>query len=360
MTSQTSSYKYSSYGGIIIFDSNIPTKVVILTTPSGKLNFPKGDITDETFREGIARHLYQQTGITLDQLMIVFQLKPLTELNERGNVSVQYYVGYTKDPNLALTLASTETFTTVKWMPFNTVFDSRDLLLRRKDILRKAFLRVRAFEAYDGTKFLLSDPDKSITLSAEDQEFFTLGKLNLILHNTLKNASEKKLDPDRDGSVKLHKLFTHLPEYTTEQIRKVIASRKHYTTTIKNKTESNKSEEFVSLVQESKKQDRSELILKPEEFCVRGVTEHAYQTIQKHGYIRMPGLKSICFYNQIPKDKEVILVLDMQSAMKDGIKFFKTDDNIMLTRGIDGVVPIKYIKEIMRVLPQEDNMKPDF
>ena len=36
----------------------------------------------------------------------------------------------------------------------------------------------------------------------------------------------------------------------------------------------------------------------------------------------------------------------MELAMKDGIKFFKSTNNVILTEGINGILPTKYFKSV--------------
>ena len=47
------------------------------------------------------------------------------------------------------------------------------------------------------------------------------------------------------------------------------------------------------------------------------------------------------------KNAEVALVIDMDSALKDGVKFFLSENNVILTRGLQGALPPKYIKKVV-------------
>ena len=38
----------------------------------------------------------------------------------------------------------------------------------------------------------------------------------------------------------------------------------------------------------------------------------------------------------------------MEAAMKDGIEFFISGNNVILTEGIDGTLPAKYFKKVMK------------
>ena len=41
------------------------------------------------------------------------------------------------------------------------------------------------------------------------------------------------------------------------------------------------------------------------------------------------------------------IVLDLEGAMNDGIKFYISQNNVILSAGIDGIVPAKYIKNVI-------------
>lgn len=45
---------------------------------------------------------------------------------------------------------------------------------------------------------------------------------------------------------------------------------------------------------------------------------------------------------------DIIIEIDMESAMKDGIEFFISANNVILTEGIDGLLPAKYFKKVMK------------
>ena len=38
----------------------------------------------------------------------------------------------------------------------------------------------------------------------------------------------------------------------------------------------------------------------------------------------------------------------MEAAIKDGIEFFISANNVILTEGIDGILPAKYFKKVMK------------
>jgi 2'-phosphotransferase len=77
--------------------------------------------------------------------------------------------------------------------------------------------------------------------------------------------------------------------------------------------------------------------------------------------IRNEGLKTmsrnhIHFAKGFPQDKsvisgmrktcEVFIEIDLKTALEDGIKFFKSSNDVILTSGIDGILQPKYFKKV--------------
>ncbi len=51
------------------------------------------------------------------------------------------------------------------------------------------------------------------------------------------------------------------------------------------------------------------------------------------------GMRSNC---------DIIIEIDMQAAMKDGIVFYISSNNVILTEGENGVLKSKYFKKVMK------------
>ena len=45
---------------------------------------------------------------------------------------------------------------------------------------------------------------------------------------------------------------------------------------------------------------------------------------------------------------DIIIQIDMASAMKDGIDFYISTNSVILTEGIDGCLPPKYFQKVMK------------
>ncbi|XP_019101343.1 PREDICTED: tRNA 2'-phosphotransferase 1-like [Camelina sativa] len=98
-------------------------------------------------------------------------------------------------------------------------------------------------------------------------------------------------------------------------------------------------------------------ILSPEEapVCVHGTYKKNLESILASGLKRMNRLH-VHFSCGLPTDGEVIsgmrrnvnvlIFLDMKKALEDGIAFYVSDNKVILTEGIDGVVPVDYFQKI--------------
>lgn len=106
--------------------------------------------------------------------------------------------------------------------------------------------------------------------------------------------------------------------------------------------------------------DQEELLKKltePLDLVIHGTTYQAYRLIKQTGlnkmsrtHIHFAITEDIVKGNQqqsgIRSNCQVLLYLDMASAMKDGFEFFISDNKVVLSPGdANGVIPAKYIKK---------------
>jgi 2'-phosphotransferase len=92
-------------------------------------------------------------------------------------------------------------------------------------------------------------------------------------------------------------------------------------------------------------------ITEPMSYCAHGTTREAFAKIQTSGIKRMN--RTHIHFAQKPNAKsgfrsssEVLVHIDMAKAMNDGIKFFLSDNGVILCDGIDGTIDAKYISEV--------------
>ena len=94
-------------------------------------------------------------------------------------------------------------------------------------------------------------------------------------------------------------------------------------------------------------------IEEPFEMCVHGTYRKHLGLIQKDGLNRM-SRQYIHMANGLPGEVKsgarnncnVLIHIDMEKAMKDGIKFYLSDNDVILTEGINGVLHPKYFKKV--------------
>ncbi|CAN6191580.1 unnamed protein product, partial [Urochloa humidicola] len=105
----------------------------------------------------------------------------------------------------------------------------------------------------------------------------------------------------------------------------------------------------------------SESLLKPilsadeVSVCVHGTFRKKLDSILQSGLSRMTRLH-VHFSNGLPSDGQVIsgmrknvnilIHLDVRKALNDGMKLYISDNNVILTEGFDGFVPVKYFEKI--------------
>jgi 2'-phosphotransferase len=97
-------------------------------------------------------------------------------------------------------------------------------------------------------------------------------------------------------------------------------------------------------------------IIIPLEICVHGTTKKAWNLIKNEG-LKIMDRTHIHFAVGEPGDKDVIsgmrndstvlIYINMARAISDGIKFYKSMNNVILTSGIGGVLDPKYFDKVV-------------
>ncbi|XP_057979823.1 uncharacterized protein LOC131165785 isoform X2 [Malania oleifera] len=180
-------------------------------------------------------------------------------------------------------------------------------------------------------------------------------------------ASELNLSMRSDGYVKVQDLLKLNMKTFAD-----IPLRSHTVDDIKEAVRTNNKQRF-SLLEEngelliranqghSIQTVETESLLKPilsvEEVpvCVHGTYKRNLESILESGLKRMKRLH-IHFSCGLPTDGEVIsgvrrdinvlIFIDVQKALEDGMKFYISDNKVILTEGFDGIVPVKYFEKI--------------
>jgi 2'-phosphotransferase len=89
-------------------------------------------------------------------------------------------------------------------------------------------------------------------------------------------------------------------------------------------------------------------------YIYHGTKNKYLESIKTTGLIRM-SRKHIHFVEDLERDKQIsgfkkesdlILKVDLKKCMIDGMKFYKSNNNVILTEGFDGIIPPNYINFI--------------
>ncbi len=98
------------------------------------------------------------------------------------------------------------------------------------------------------------------------------------------------------------------------------------------------------------------LLTKPLDNCIHGTTIEAYQKIKESG-LNVMGRVHIHFAIGNPSDPNVIsgiranskvlIYIDMKKAMDDGIQFYISSNNVILSKGHNGIIQPKYFKNVL-------------
>lgn|GEM_PF-4081194 len=90
---------------------------------------------------------------------------------------------------------------------------------------------------------------------------------------------------------------------------------------------------------------------------IHGTFSKFWKLIKQEGLKRM-SRNHIHFAPGMPQEEGVIsgmrstcdiyIQIDMEAAIKDGIKFYISSNNVILTEGVDGVLSPKYFKRVVQ------------
>ena len=189
-------------------------------------------------------------------------------------------------------------------------------------------------------------------------------QLSKMLSKVLRhNAVKMGLNIGSDGRVALDELLRHqmFRSYTVNDVMSIVESNDKQRFAIS-------EEEGIMYIRAAqghtiKTISDSELlteILDSSEIhvCVHGTYRAFLPLILENGLNRMkrnhihmavgiPGESEVI--SGMRKSCEVILYINVSAAMKDGIKFYKSSNNVILTAGLNdtGILPSEYIQEVV-------------
>ncbi|KAF4363094.1 hypothetical protein F8388_013458 [Cannabis sativa] len=180
-------------------------------------------------------------------------------------------------------------------------------------------------------------------------------------------SSELNLSMRSDGFVKVNdilqlnmKTFAHIPlrSHTVDDVREAVRKdNKQRFSLLEENGElfirANQGHSVTTVETEKLLQ----AIVSAEEIpvCVHGTYRKNLESILQSGLKRMKRLH-IHFSRGLPTEGEVIsgirrnvevlIYLDVKKALKEGMKLYISDNKVILSEGIDGVIPVKYFEKI--------------
>jgi 2'-phosphotransferase len=166
------------------------------------------------------------------------------------------------------------------------------------------------------------------------------------------------LNCDERGFVCVDDIFKYVPDLTIDKLINIVDTNSKKRLELIN----NNNKYYIRAVQGHNKVVGSlinndiafELIVKPLNYCIHGTERQYIESIKKNGLNRM-SRKHIHFVSEINENKQtsgyknksdVLIFIDMNKCMDDGIKFYKSKNNVILSEGINGIILPKYFKSI--------------
>ncbi|XP_020599335.1 tRNA 2'-phosphotransferase 1-like isoform X2 [Phalaenopsis equestris] len=180
------------------------------------------------------------------------------------------------------------------------------------------------------------DFSKGDSVGGEDHRIDALGRLMTRILRHM--AAEVNLEMRSDGFVRVGDLLKlNLTTYAKVPLR-------------------------AHTIEDVKETVTSESLLKPIlsadelQVCVHGTYKKNLESILQYGLKRMERLH-VHFASGLPSDGEVIsgmrrdvnmlIFLDLRKALQDGMRFYVSDNKVILTEGFDGIVPAKYFEKMI-------------
>lgn len=201
-------------------------------------------------------------------------------------------------------------------------------------------------------------------MQSNTKNLFNLSKtLSWILRHA---AVKLKLDISSDGYVKIDDLLklSQLKGYDIDDVFDVVEdnAKKRFAIKKENNTYYIRANQGHSnkVASRIKQEELLQKLDDPLDLVVHGTTYEAYEKISKSGLKKM-GRSHIHFaistdftegnkqQSGIRSNCELIIYLDMEKAMNDGIEFFMSQNKVVLSPGIgnEGLIPKEYFLKVV-------------
>ncbi len=170
------------------------------------------------------------------------------------------------------------------------------------------------------------------------------------------------LNADSNGFVNINEIFTnpkiHIDKINIQQLQHIVDTNEKKRLELEHRHSGywiravqGHSESVGAILNE---ETAFEEITKPYPEIYHGTESKYVDSIMKSGLNKM-SRKHIHLVAEYESDKQIsgyksrsnaVVVIDMPKCISDGMKFYKSSNNVILTSGFDGIINAKYIKEI--------------
>lgn len=172
-------------------------------------------------------------------------------------------------------------------------------------------------------------------------------------------AADNNIPMRSDGFVKYSDLKKHkqFKSLTLEMLKEIVATDKksRYTIIEENgevlvRANQGHSDAVGALIKDEELMTE----IKEPMTCIHATYEKFLDSIMANGLNRMKRKHIHCAASLNAKsgkraDCNVFIYINMAAAMSDGITFFRSDNDVILTSGIDGILPSKYFEKVERI-----------
>lgn len=338
--------------GIVVFSKALD-KIVLVKTHAGHYSFPKGkrekgeSVVLCAFRETL-----EETGISADNLRILKDQLIKEFKNNLEKPSIVYLVGAVTTEYNDFKF-DTEELSATAWYTIEEALQLDNLLDRRKDVLRQALELITTSTSFtNGNDFL----DKQV-IKLRPNELRKISKtLSWILRHGL---NELAIPYDSAGYARLSDVLNQrgLNKVTLEHIEQVVNDNDKKRFDLKlvdGQYYIRANQGHSSAVAANMDPEIIYTLLTPEtapETVVHGTTLDAYNLIKNEG-LKPMSRSHVHFAIGLPSDSgvisgmrqssEVLIFIDVQKALQDGIKFYISKNKVVLCNGLQP----KYFKKV--------------
>lgn len=373
--------------------------------PKGKCEKNKETKRRENIFEGSAREVYEETGILFSQLQFADGIY-CSEMSDKGNISITYLVAkYVGDPSKHIFTYDTKELAFSGFLKFdeavkgmwkvrqNILSDAYSKICHPETTFTDGILLLNKYKNVDPTTrgqhpqriepqiesqieksssqpqqtlrrsipFKQVDKTPSVfksSVQAKDNVQISKSMSYILRHGAIKLG----LDMDEKGRVLLSDLLKvpQMRGITESDIRQVVDTndKKRFELELVNndlmiRAVQGHSKEFETIINDEESLTK---ITVPLEKCIHGTYKNVLRIIQTDG-LRSMSRTHIHFTTGEPGNKEVIsgmrssaevlIYIDMALAMADGIDFFISNNGVVLTKGLNGVLAPKYFRNVV-------------